>query len=120
MKVNDLVQMWESTASGQLTQSTYTIQLPIEDAAKLAALAEMYPKRSLENLMTDLLNAALNDIEGSLPYIKGNKVIAEDEMGDPMFEDIGPTPKFLTLTRKHLARIREQQTKTAKAPASSH
>lgn len=108
MKVKELVHLWQDTGSGQLTQSTYTIQLPIEDAAKLAALAEIYPKRSIETLITDLLNASLLEVESAFPYVRGSKIIAQDEQGDPLFEDVGLTPQFLALTRKHLYRLREQ------------
>jgi len=109
MKVSELATIWEDTASGQLTHSSYTLHLSIEDAAKLEALAEMYPKRPTELLLSDLISAALNDLEISMPYIKGNKVIARDEMGDPMFEDLGPTPRFLELTRKHLDQIKHEE-----------
>lgn len=102
MKVSELAQLWETCASGQLTNSIYTLRLSIEDAARLEALAEMYPKLSTEHILNDLVSAALNDLEKSMPYIKGNKVIARDEMGDPMFEDVGLTPRFLALAKKHL------------------
>jgi hypothetical protein len=52
-----------------------------------------------------LLGAALDELEASLPYVKGSKVVATDEMGDPLYEDIGLTPRFLTLSRRHLQRI---------------
>jgi hypothetical protein len=107
MKVSSLIQQWDQTASGKLTPTTYTVRLPVEDAAKLAALGEMYPKRTTEQLITDLLSAALSDLEGGMPYVKGSRIISEDEMGDPIFEDLGPTPRFLELTHKHMARIKE-------------
>ena len=107
MKVSGLVHQWNQTASGKLTPNTYTVRLPVEDAAKLAALSEMYPKRTLEQLITDLLSAALSDLEGAMPYVKGSRVISEDEMGDPRYEDLGPTPKFQELTQKHMPRIQE-------------
>ncbi len=109
MRVSELARIWEQTAAGELTEATYNIRLPVEDAAKLEALSEMYPKRSHENLLSDLISAALDDLEKSLPYIKGPRVIAEDELGDPMFEDIGPTPRFLALTKKHLLRLQNQR-----------
>lgn len=105
MKVRQLLQHWEKTAKGELTRTSYSISLPVEDAAKLQALSEMYPKRPVEQLITDLLSAALREIEEEMPYIKGNKVVAEDEKGDPIYEDTGPTPRFLELTRKHLAQL---------------
>jgi hypothetical protein len=29
-------------------------------------------------------------------------VVATDEEGDPLYEDVGPTPRFLALSRRHL------------------
>jgi hypothetical protein len=29
------------------------------------------------------------------------KVIREDDLGDPIYEDVDPTPKFLDLVRNH-------------------
>jgi hypothetical protein len=34
--------------------------------------------------------------------VKGTTVVATDEEGDPLYEDIGPTPRFLALSRRHL------------------
>jgi hypothetical protein len=31
-----------------------------------------------------------------------------DEMGDPLYEDVGPTPRYLRLTREHLRRFKSQ------------
>ena len=31
-----------------------------------------------------------------------------DEQGDPLYEDIGPTPRYLDLTRRHLHRFKAQ------------
>ena len=105
MKVNELIQHWENTASGAITQESWSIRLPVEDAARLQALAEMFPRRSVEGLLTDLVSAALNDLESGFPYVGGNTVIAQDEEGDPLYEDVGPTPRYLALTRKHLQTI---------------
>jgi hypothetical protein len=112
MKINDLVNLWDATASGALTSSHYSVRLPIEDAAKLAALAEMYPKRTSEQLITDLLSAALIELESGMPYIKGSRIISEDEMGDPVYEDRGLTPKFIELTHKHMERLKQAGTET--------
>jgi hypothetical protein len=108
MKIRELIQQWEQTASGRLTKSAYQIHLDLESAARLAALSEMYPKRSTEELLGELIGVALEDFEGSLPYVKGSKVVATDEQGDPLYEDIGPTPRFLALSRKHLRVLNQQ------------
>ncbi|MET1077832.1 MAG: pilin assembly protein [Pseudomonas sp.] len=114
MKIRDLVRQWEQNASGRLTRSPYQVHLDLEAAARLAALAEMYPKRSPEALLGELIGAALEELEASLPYVKGSKVVATDEQGDPLYEDIGPTPRFLALSRKHLREL------GAAADAASH
>ncbi len=102
MLLRDLVTQWESTAQGVLTKETYTVKLLKEDAAKLDALAEMYPKRTKEQLISELLTAALGQLEASFPYVQGTKVVATDEMGDAIYEDVGPTPHFMALTKKYL------------------
>lgn len=107
MTVHQLVEFWEKSFSGPLTATTYQLRLPMEDAAKIEALAEMYPKRSRESIITDLLSAALGELVTGLPYVQGNQIIARDEEGEPIYEDIGPTPRYLQLTRKHLSRYQE-------------
>ncbi len=109
MNIIELVDQWERTAKGQLTKARYSVPLDIEAAARLEALAEMYPKRSVEELLSELVGAALEAVEGSFPYVQGNHVIATDEQGDPIYEDVGPTPRFLTLSRKHLERLLAEQ-----------
>ena len=110
MKIRDLVREWERSASGRLTRETFAVHLDTDDAARLAALGEMYPKRTREELLSELVSAALSELESAFPYVKGSRVIAEDEEGDPLFEDVGPTPRFLELTRKHLRANRDTST----------
>lgn len=114
MKIRELVRHWEQNAKGRLTPSHYQIHLDLESAARLAALSEMYPKRSSEELLGELIGAALEELEASLPYVKGSKVVATDEQGDPLYEDIGPTPRFLALSRRYL------QTLSAKREGAKH
>jgi hypothetical protein len=102
MKIDALLKLWEQTAEGELTQEQYQVRLPLEDAARLQALAKMYPRRSLEEIITDLLAAALGEVESNLPYVRGDTIVAMDEEGDPLYEDIGPTPRYLSLTREIL------------------
>jgi hypothetical protein len=109
MKIRELVRHWEKSAKGRLTRNHYQIQLDLEAAARLAALAEMYPKRQPEELLAELIGAALEELEAGLPYVQGSQVVATDEQGDPLYEDIGPTPRFLALSRKHLQELLAQQ-----------
>ena len=113
MKIRELVQHWQENARGRLSVTPYQIRLDLEAAARLAALQEMYPKHHVEELLGELLGAALDELEASLPYVKGNKVVATDEQGDPLYEDIGLTPRFLALSRRHLQRLSEQQSRAS-------
>ncbi len=108
MKIRELVRQWENDATGRLTRSPYEVHLDLEAAARLAALAEMYPKRQPEELLGELIGAALEELEAGLPYVKGTHVVATDEQGDPLYEDVGLTPRFLELSRKHLHLLSEQ------------
>jgi len=109
MKIRELAKHWEDSAKGRLTKTGYAVHLDVEAAARLAAITEMYPKRSAEELLGELIRAALEALEASFPYIKGQHVVATDEEGDPLYEDVGPTPRFLALSRRYLQDLSEQQ-----------
>ncbi len=102
----ELLDSWRERAAAPRTARTYAVRLPLDDAARLAALAEMFPGRAPEQLITELLGAALKEIAAAaMPYIAGKRVIATDEQGDPLYEDIGPTPRFMELSRKHRRKL---------------
>jgi len=109
MRIKDLLQQWEESASATLTAREYCLRLPVDEAAKIAALAEMYPLRTEEQIITELVATALAEVEVALPYVQGPRIIAEDDQGDPIYEDIGPTPRFLILARKHAQRLAAEQ-----------
>lgn len=104
MKIRDLVNQWESRDAGQPCRHAYQLELDVEAAARLAALAEMYPRRSTDELLAELVAAALEELEESLPYVPGAQT-GVDELGDPIYEDAGPTPRFLALARRHRERL---------------
>lgn len=109
MKITELIETWERDAAGELADETYYVNLPLEDAAKIEALAEIYPRRTREQLIAELLSVALDQVVASFPYLPGDRVIARDEEGDPIFEDIGQTPRFLELVHKHVERLRDNE-----------
>jgi hypothetical protein len=111
MSFKDLLESWRDSAARPRTATAYAVRLPLDDAARLAALAEMFPGRSPEQLITDLLGAALQEIETSMPYIAGSKVISSDEQGDPIYEDVGLTPRFVELTRKNRKKLETELSK---------
>jgi hypothetical protein len=101
----ELLEHWRESAAEPRTATEYAVRLPVDDAARLHALAEMFPGRTPEQLVTDLLSAALQEIGAAMPYIAGKKVISTDEQGDPVYEDIGLTPRFMELTRRNRKKL---------------
>ncbi|MDN5848725.1 MAG: type 1 pili tip component [Nitrococcus sp.] len=108
MKFRELFETWERSAEERRTPNAYAVRLPMHDAAKLATLAEMFPGRSEQDIITDLLCTALDAIEAIFPYVQGSRIVSEDEHGDPIYEDVGLTPRFQSLTRKHLQTLRTE------------
>ncbi|MBC3950480.1 MULTISPECIES: pilin assembly protein [Pseudomonas] len=109
MKIRELANHWEENAKGRLTRTQYAIHLDMESAARLNALTEMYPKHHPEELLGELIGAALEELEASFPYVQGQHVVTTDEEGDPVYEDVGPTPRFLALSRRYLQELSEKQ-----------
>lgn len=100
MRFKELLEDWRQNASDVRTSAEYSVRLPVDDAARLHALAELFPGRTREQLITELLGAALQEVGAAMPYVAGSKVISTDDQGDPVYEDVGLTPRFTELTRK--------------------
>jgi hypothetical protein len=100
-KFKALLDGWKQKAGPVKTDSTYAVRLPVADAARLQALAEMFAGRTVEDLITDLLHVSLDEVAEAMPYERGPKVISQDDHGDPVYEDVGLTPRFIELSRKH-------------------
>ena len=114
MSFKDLLESWRATAAAPRTVRKFAVNLPRDEAAQLAALAEMFPGRSPEQLITELLGAALKELAAAMPYVAGKRVISTDEQGDPIYEDVGPTPRFMELSRRY----RQHLDGSAAAPAA--
>jgi len=96
---------WNQFGQGALSQQSYDITLPVSAAKSFQQLRLKYPRLTDDILLADLLAAALDDFEQSVPYVRGSNVVAIDEMGDEIYEDTGITPKFLKLAKEHRSRL---------------
>lgn len=105
MSFKSILESWQGDSPPELSDERYAIRLPVEDAARVAALSEMFPGCGAEKIVADLIHAGLDEIEASMPYVAGDKVIREDEFGDPVYEDVGMTPRFLELVRSNRDKI---------------
>jgi hypothetical protein len=110
VKFKALLDRWKKDAAPLKTATEYSIPLPLDDAARLLALAELFPGRQPPELITDLLHAALDEVAAAMPYERGAKVISHDDHGDPLYEDIGLTPRFVELTREFKKSLAAAQT----------
>jgi len=105
VKFKVLLDDWQKKTGPARTATEYAVRLPVDDAARIQALVDMFPGQSKETVITDLLGAALQELAASMPYVAGKKVISQDEQGDPVYEDVGLTPRFMELTRKHKKKL---------------
>jgi hypothetical protein len=105
MRIAELIQRWSSAGQHSTETRTYTVHLPLRDAARIEALRIMYRNRTESQLMADLIRAALDELEVAMPYVPGKRIIAEDDYGDPIYEDLGPTPRFYSLSHEILRKL---------------
>ncbi len=106
MKIRQLVHHWQTTVETDSPRVKLQVEIPIHDAARLAALADLFPAIKSENVLAELLHSALDEVQEAFPYVRGKKQISEDEMGNPIYEDDGYTPRFLALMREHLQKLK--------------
>jgi len=111
VKFKSLLDRWKKLPAPAKTAREYSMRLSLDDAARLHALAELFPGQSIEEILTDLLSAGLDEIAAAMPYERGPKVISRDDHGDPVYEDIGLTPRFVELTRKFQKNLAAQAKK---------
>lgn len=113
MKVRDLMSSWESASHKRHAEERYQLKLPVKDAARLEALTGLYPGLNKNEVLSQLVAAALDEVERQMPYKPGNKVVAEDELGDPLYEDVGLTPRYLELRHRYAQGLSVKQKKAS-------
>lgn len=102
MKMRKLLERWQTVSRSPEPRVRLELALNQHDVARIYALAEMYPGLHMEELLGDVLHAALDELQEAFPYVNGKEKVGEDELGNPLYADAGPTPVFLSLTQKHL------------------
>ncbi|MFE8072374.1 hypothetical protein QQM79_15055 [Marinobacteraceae bacterium S3BR75-40.1] len=61
MKVTDLPKHWQDKSKAEKRDNVYDMRLPLEDAARVAALEDIYPEQEQSDILNDMIAAALDD-----------------------------------------------------------
>lgn len=105
MRPKDLFKAWDDRGSARLTARQYSIRLPIHVAARIAALCEMYPKKTRTDIIGDLLSTALEGIEAALPSTQSRELPDYDVERKVSDLNVGPKGQFRALTEKYLQEL---------------
>jgi len=120
MKTQHLHDMWSGPDNSRLVSKQFSFRLPVHIAAKLAALAELYPQKNRTQVVADLLTAALDDLEANLPQELGAVESQEDarieqmisdhlgEDYEPFYELAGTRARFRALANKHYKELEKE------------
>jgi hypothetical protein len=74
-------------------------------AARIAALCEMYPKKTRTDIIGDLLSTALEGIEAALPSTQSRELPDYDVERKVSDLNVGPKGQFRALTEKYLQEL---------------
>ena len=108
MKASDLVTVWGAPDNSRLTAKQYSFRLPVQVAAKLAALEELYPTRSRTQLVGDLLAAAIGEVEKNLPSYAGESLGRHPDSDEEMFVECGPISRYRRLANQYYGDIERE------------
>jgi len=101
--ISGMLDMLEQHSVYHNSLGEINLNITEEDRIRLQALAEAF-QLPLEQVAAALIHSALMEVEERMPYKQGEKVIRVED-GDPIYEDVGLTPKYLSAKRKLEAKL---------------
>nr|WP_067298618.1 hypothetical protein [Marinobacterium profundum] len=96
--VSRLLEELERKALHESSLTDLNVTLAREDLVRIEAMASAFGL-TREEVCTSLLHTILMEVEEKMPYRPGSKIIRMED-GDPIYEDIGPMPRYLDAKRK--------------------
>jgi len=96
--VNQLLDQWQGVLDNTPNFTAVNIEIAEHDLHRIQAFAKVYHVKQ-NQIIQDLIKSALDDLEASIPYVQGSKVIREED-GDPIYEDVGIMPQYLKAKRQ--------------------
>ena len=101
MKSSDLHNLWTAPDNSRITSKQFSFRLPVHVAAKMSALAEMYPQKTRTEIVGDLLATAIDDLIKALPVYQGKSIGYIPQIEEEIFEEYGPRVTFWELADKY-------------------
>lgn len=116
MSVKDLVNTWNlPSVSNDRIQVTLRIQF--NDYARLHALKAAYPRRSVNDILSDIIKVGLDEVIEALPtYVVTEREFQECPGPEEVGDEYGPSVDFQSAYRRILedkAKEEEKQKETA-------
>ncbi len=108
IKASFLVQSWDTPMDTRLVKKQFSIRMPILIAAKINALAELYPMMNKTSIISGLLSLALSEVEEEIPAQKGADSREEPFSGEKVFKVEGLRGRFEELVLKHLRELEKE------------
>lgn len=102
MEPKDLVKVWDAPDNSKLTPKQWSIRLPIQVAAKINALCDIYPRKTKTEIISDLLATALDQVAEALPCEDGRLLGHHPDTKEEIREMIGIKQDYYSLTQKYL------------------
>lgn len=96
--ISQMLQAWEQHMVEHRPQIDYEVAVQRDDIIKLETLAELY-QLPLNDIIANLITAAIKETEQKMPYVQGRTVIRVEE-DEPVFEDIGQTPRYIAIKQR--------------------
>jgi hypothetical protein len=96
--VSRLLDELERKALYEDSLADFKVTLAREDLDRKEALASAFGL-TRDEICTSLLHTILQEVEEKMPYRPGPKVIRIED-GDPIYEDVGPMPRYLAAKRE--------------------
>lgn len=108
MKASDLVSSWTSHDNKRLTSKQVSIRLPVHIAARVFGLCDMFPNKTRTDIITDLLNASLEELEKSFKhhYSEDDEIDVIDGMA--IYPDIGSYGNYARAVNKHYEELEKE------------
>lgn len=115
VSASDLVKAWSINRGSDFKQ--ITIRVPIETFVKIQAIESMFPHRSRNELVSDLLSTSIEDFESALPFSvhETDEVLGQLPDGEyvrAQFET-GPRADYRELVRRFTSELQVKPTELA-------